>query len=101
MLARVPWETSDFLTKLALRATAPGHNFPKKVTKFGNFEQKTATSFGQLRQKFTYFLRNLCEHWEGLSGAPASSLRWANVGAGASLRWPQQEKFHILFFQKF
>ena len=41
--------------------------------------------------KYTYFPRNPCEHWEGLSGAPAPSLRWANAEAGASLRRVQKK----------
>ena len=49
-------------------------------------------AFGQLCQKSTYFPRNPCEHWEGLSGAPAPSLRWANAGAGASLGWVRKIK---------
>ena len=51
-----------------------------------------ARKVGQFRQKITYFPRNPCEHWEGLSGAPAPSLRWANAEAGASLRWVQKNR---------
>ena len=57
------------------------------------FEQKKVTSFGQLRQNNTYFPRNPCERWEGLSGAPAPSLRWGNAGVGESLGWILQNMF--------
>lgn len=42
---------------------------------------------GEGGKEYIYFPRNLCKHWEGLSGAPAPSLRWGDVGVGATSGW--------------
>ena len=68
MLARVPWETSDFLTKLAkwghFFLQIPPDKIPPKSDKIWEFWTKKATSFGQFRQKNTCFPRTKCEIWE-------------------------------------
>ena len=56
------------------------------------FDPDDVSGRGEGGKEYTYFPRNPCEHWEGLSGAPAPSLRWANAGAGASLGWVRKIK---------